>query len=316
MTEDDPADLLADGALMRIGELGRRVGVSTHALRAWERRYGLLHPTRTPSGYRLYSADDEQRIHDLLRLRSEGVPTSEAASRVLGSDRLQRAAGVGHAAAPAVPPARVTGFHRAMHEAVDSWDEGAAHAAIDELFRHMSVAHAIEDGILPFLSQLGQRWADGDVSIGQEHFASGVVRRRLSAFTLAWGTGHGRLAVVACPPRENHDIGPFCFAVLLARSGWRVRFLGADTPIRSIGQASRAGSADIIVVASIRSDRFATQVDALHDLSTIAPLYLGGRGADEHVALACAAVALPQSMSAAVEQITADIAPQREAVGT
>lgn len=316
MKDDDSVDLLADDPLMRIGELGRRVGVSTHALRAWERRYGLLHPTRTPSGYRLYSADDEQRIRDLLRLRSEGVPTSEAAARVLGSDRLQRAAGGGRGAAPAVPPARVTGFHRAMHEAVDTWDEGAAHAAIDELFRHMSVSHAIEDGILPFLSQLGQRWVDGDVSIGQEHFASGVVRRRLSAFTLAWGTGHGRLAVVACPPRESHDIGPFCFSVLLARSGWRVRFLGADTPIRSIGQAARAGEADIIVVATTRSDRVATQVDALRDLATIAPLYLGGRGADEHVALACDGVALPQRMSSAVEQLTADLSAQREPVAT
>lgn len=316
MTDDDPVDLLADDALMRIGELGRRVGVSTHALRAWERRYGLLHPTRTPSGYRLYSADDEHRIRDLLRLRSEGVPTSEAAARVLGSDRLQRASGAGCGSTPAAPSARATAFHKAMHEAVDHWDEGAAHAAIDELFRHMSVSHGIEDGILPFLAQLGERWADGDVSIGQEHFASGVVRRRLSAFTLAWGTGHGRLAVVACPPRENHDIGPFCFAVLLARSGWRVRFLGADTPIRSIGQAARAGAADIVVVATTRSDRVATQVDGLRDVATIAPLYLGGRGADEHVAIACDAVALPQRMSEAVGQITADLAVQREAVAT
>src|SRR5450631_2613593 len=49
-------------AELRIGELSRRVGVSEHVLRAWESRYGLLKPARSPGGYRLYSEDDQSRV--------------------------------------------------------------------------------------------------------------------------------------------------------------------------------------------------------------------------------------------------------------
>ncbi len=52
---------MADRISVRIGELSRRVGVSVEALRAWERRYGVLRPSRSPSGYRLYGRDDQRR---------------------------------------------------------------------------------------------------------------------------------------------------------------------------------------------------------------------------------------------------------------
>ena len=51
-----------DPPLLRIGELSRRLGVSDHVLRAWENRYGLLQPVRSPGGFRLYSEADEWRI--------------------------------------------------------------------------------------------------------------------------------------------------------------------------------------------------------------------------------------------------------------
>ena len=70
---------------MQIGELSRRVGMSTHALRAWEKRYGLLRPTRTTGGYRIYSSADERRVLGVLALRDAGVPTAEAVLRVLAA---------------------------------------------------------------------------------------------------------------------------------------------------------------------------------------------------------------------------------------
>src|SRR5512138_3294882 len=69
--------------VLRIGELGRRVGVSAHLLRAWERRYGLLQPQRAAGGYRLYSAADEARVRRMLAHLAAGLSAAEAARAAL-----------------------------------------------------------------------------------------------------------------------------------------------------------------------------------------------------------------------------------------
>src|SRR5918995_862149 len=66
--------------VMRIGELSRRTGVSPELLRAWEQRYGLLRPTRSSGGFRLYSVEDEARVRRTTALLADGLSTAEAAS--------------------------------------------------------------------------------------------------------------------------------------------------------------------------------------------------------------------------------------------
>src|SRR3954454_16603234 len=72
---------------MRIGELAAKVGVSTHVLRAWESRYGLLRPVRSAGGYRLYGHEDERRVREVISLRDQGVSAAEASRRVLAAER-------------------------------------------------------------------------------------------------------------------------------------------------------------------------------------------------------------------------------------
>src|SRR4051794_16646233 len=72
-----------DAARFRIGELSHRVGVSPDLLRAWERRYGLLRPSRAEGGYRLYSDRDEWRVRLMRQKLWAGLSTSEAAREVL-----------------------------------------------------------------------------------------------------------------------------------------------------------------------------------------------------------------------------------------
>lgn len=69
--------------MLRIGELSRRVGLSVHVLRAWERRYGLLRPERSPGGYRLYSETDELRVKVMRAHLARGLSTAEAARATL-----------------------------------------------------------------------------------------------------------------------------------------------------------------------------------------------------------------------------------------
>jgi DNA-binding transcriptional MerR regulator len=78
----------ASSCSYRIGVVARYVGVSTHALRAWERRYGTVDPRRTPGGSRLYDATEIDRLKTLKQLTDSGHSIGEVAR--LSLEELKR----------------------------------------------------------------------------------------------------------------------------------------------------------------------------------------------------------------------------------
>src|SRR5918912_1937680 len=87
-----------DPGMLRIGELSRRLGVSDHVLRAWERRYGLLRPVRSAGGFRLYSEADLDRVRRMQGHLAQGLSAAEAARAPIAGD-APAAAGTGTSAA-------------------------------------------------------------------------------------------------------------------------------------------------------------------------------------------------------------------------
>src|SRR5690348_13739844 len=116
----------ADRPLLRIGELSRRVGVTDHLLRAWESRYGLLHPVRSPGGFRLYSEADEARVRAMQAYLADGLSAAEAARAALRDDA--GTAGGRAGAAPVMPAGGEPSA--ALQQALDAFDEAAAQAVL------------------------------------------------------------------------------------------------------------------------------------------------------------------------------------------
>ena len=239
--------------VMRIGELSRRTGVSPELLRAWEQRYGLLQPARSPGGFRLYSAADEGRVRRTAALIADGLSAAEAA-------RL--AATEPHAATPIAQP-MVDDLSAGLQRALDRFDTAAGHAALDRLLGTVSVEFAITDVLIPYLHDLGERWASGDVSVAQEHFASNLIRGRVLGLARDWGGGGSSSAVLACPPGEAHDLGLILFGILIARRGWRVTFLGADTPFDTLESSVRSLRPSLVVLATRDATLFRRHVTAI-----------------------------------------------------
>src|SRR4051812_27462955 len=102
---------------LRIGELSRRVGVSDHLLRAWETRYGLLHPSRSTGGYRLYSEADAVRIGRMKEHLAAGLSAAEAAQAVLAEPGSRP---VGERSGDSVGVAELSA---SLREALESFDE-------------------------------------------------------------------------------------------------------------------------------------------------------------------------------------------------
>ncbi len=301
---------------MRIGELASRVGVSTHVLRAWESRYSLLQPSRSAGGYRLYGPEDERRVREVIALRDQGVSAVEASRRVLAAERSgtsptavtpQGAAAAERAAQDGVDQGLRTDppvLAAQLLDAVSALDEDRAHAVLDTAFLDRSIESAIVDVLVPFLVRVGEAWELGRIGIAQEHFASSLVRRRLGALSLTWGVGSGPVAVLACPPGEFHDIILLSFGVLLGRAGWRIRYLGADTPIPSLTSACRLAEADAVVLACRRPSGYRSHADALRRLGLQHPLWIAGRGATPRVIEELGVQLLGPDLPAGVVELT------------
>jgi DNA-binding transcriptional MerR regulator len=260
---------MAEDGRLRIGELSRRVGVSPELLRAWETRYGLLYPARTRGGLRLYSEEDERRVREMRRQIAAGLSAAEAAHVALGT-----------AARPASPEQ----LREHLDLALAALDEPAAQAALDRTFRSQELEIALAQVILPFLHDLGERWAAAERSVGQEHFASNVIGGRLRALARGWGEGDTRRALLACAPGEQHELGLLCFGLLLRERGWTIVYLGAQTPAPDLATTTRELAPELVVLSATGEGRFLDAGDEIRELSAQARVAIGGAGATSAVA--------------------------------
>jgi MerR family transcriptional regulator, light-induced transcriptional regulator len=259
---------------IRIGELSHRVGVSRALLRAWEHRYGLLRPVRTPNGFRLYSELDEWRVRLMHEQLRSGVSAREAARAVRTAERQREDT----AAAPNVA-VRVGRFTDELKVALEAFDEDRVHASLDRLFALLGVEVAIRDVLLPYLRDLGERWARDEIGVGEEHFTSRLLEGRLLSLARGWNKGPGPRAILACPPNEHHTLPLIAFGLALRGRGWRNIYLGADTPPSAIHKAADTVDATLIAVPAVNSKRFHAVARDLRALARTRRLILAGAGA-------------------------------------
>jgi MerR family transcriptional regulator, light-induced transcriptional regulator len=284
---------------LRIGELARRTGVSPELLRAWEQRYGLLQPTRTPGGFRLYSAADEARVQRMQSLVSGGLAAAQAARLVLSGGEPE----------PRTDSGSATTLEEAagnLSAALDRLDEQAANIALDRLFSTYTVETVLQEVVLPYLHRLGERWEAGEVSVAQEHFASNLLRGRLLGLAQSWGQGQGPLAILACVPGEHHELGLLVFGVALRRRGWRITYLGTDSPIGAVADLSRSLAPAVVVLLSINPDNFLDHTREINELAKQVPVMIAGTGATPKVARHTQTRVLDQDPVSAAETIDRD----------
>jgi DNA-binding transcriptional MerR regulator len=258
---------MAEIGPLRIGEFARRVGVSPELLRAWERRYGLLQPVRSTGGFRLYTGEDATRVARMQRALEGGLSAAEAA----------------HVALEDTPPAEAPlgdAVERLL-AATRAYDEGAVHEVLDECFESYGIDTVLRTVILPALHEVGAEWEQGRLDVSQEHFVSNLIRGRLLSFARLWGRGSGPVALLACAPGEAHDIGLLAFGLVLRSYGWRIVFLGADTPSSTLERAIETTRPTLTVVTSFDPTLLEAEQQSLRELAGSQTLALSGPGSTD-----------------------------------
>jgi methanogenic corrinoid protein MtbC1 len=311
-----------------IKQAAARSGLSVPTVRAWERRYGVVQPARTPTGYRLYDAEAIGRLIAMRHLvEHDGIRPSQAAGRILSADEdvvalIDEAARHGTAAAPT--RGGTASVERSMSEveafvsATRRLDVSTLDRILDGAFASERFESALEHVVFPAMRAIGDAWVDGSIDVAMEHAASETVRRRLARFYDAVAADRTSDVVVGLPPGGRHEIGALAFAVAARRRGVGVVYLGADVPSASWLSAVEASLAPIAVITVVVSSDVAAAgevVTALRRAPHPPTVMLGGPRADG-LAEAAGPVLLPGSMGGAValvEGVLARAVPRRPA---
>jgi methanogenic corrinoid protein MtbC1 len=237
----------------------------------------------------------------MQELLATGVSARQAAEAVLSAPP-------GDAPGPAAgDPSREAGglgdARARLTHTLGRFDDVGANAVLDRLLADLSVTTVISEVIVPYLVALGERWEDGSATIAEEHFASNLIRGRLLGLARGWDGGSGPRALLACPSGELHDLGLICFGVALRGHGWRIVYLGADTPLATLIEAATRLAPDLIVLAATKSSRLRALAGGSRPT---VPVSIAGRGATRRVADELGAALLDVDPVTAATQVAAD----------
>ena len=251
----------------------------------------MLRPVRTAGGQRRYSEMDAQRVEWLRDRIRDGWRIGEAA-RVIDE-------------ATSVALDEPADLRDTLIAAIEENDPRTVSATLDQAFAVLPLEQALAEVVTPALQWAGDAWHRGELSVAQEHAITAKVRAHLGKLISEGQGGVRGSAVLACAPGEHHDIGLLMLAVMLRADGWRVEFLGADTPVdAAVAFAERIGAGMLCLSASR-----AESVDVLRDaLGTVEPsglmvIVVGGAAMTPEIAGELEATYADARLDRAVERL-------------
>lgn len=251
--------------MMTIKKVAELTGVAEHTLRAWERRYGLVEPARSDSGYRLYDDAAVATIRRMLTLVEDGWSPRKAARECARRDQVDRDGSRARAE---------------LLEAATHLDATSAERILGEQFEREEFERMADEWLLPTLAVLGRAWARGQVSVAGEHIVATAVMRRLSAaYDAAPPSVGGATVVIGAPPGVVHELGILTFAIAARRAGLHTVYLGARVPAPAwLEAAAESRARHAVTSLHRRSDavRLEPVAEALAGLPGL-QLWVGGQ---------------------------------------
>lgn len=235
----------------RIHIASEMTGVSEALIRAWERRYGVLKPRRSPSGYRAYTQSDIEVLKRLKKLTLEGVSIADAV-RMLPRIKKEAKEHVGAMTSPRKAPqqGQVERWYADALAAAERLDQQAVEAVLDDAMASLPPVAFFEEIVVPLEREVGERWHSGRFTVAEEHLVTQAARERVMTLLHQAPRRARRHVVCACFPTEDHELGILGTALKFRHAGWRVTFLGARTPLEHLIRAVRGAAPDLVALST------------------------------------------------------------------
>ena len=275
-----------EGHAHPIRVVAQRTGLTTATLRAWERRYGVVAPTRSEGGQRLYSDADVHRLRVLARAVDGGRSISQVAP--LGTGEVERLINEDILAAalverPTREPARAE-LVRYAYGLVEAMKPEELERFLMRAAVSLRPAEVVSEILVPLLAEVGNAWSAGRMGASSEHVASVAIRRYLEWLTDTVQIDSGApLALTGTPAGQRHEFGALLAGVIAADAGWGVRFLGPDLPASEIQRGAKTLDASLILLSAVHPELSADTARDIarmkQDLPERVDVVIGGSGA-------------------------------------
>jgi methanogenic corrinoid protein MtbC1 len=259
-------------------------GLTPDLIRAWEKRYAVVAPIRGARGARLYSSADIAHLRLLARVVGAGRAIGDVAalSRAELETLAVRPAPDGQGAESRGAQASGEELVNRVLDRLERFDHAAVTRLLGDAVVGLGVRRFVHQVVLPLVHRVGARWADGEVSIAEEHLLTGMLRNLLASLT-SGRAGHGRPLVLATPSGERHEIGLLVVALLARDAGVNVVYLGVDLPAADIISATARTHACVVGLSAVVSKNRARACVELAAIQAALPasveLWLGGADA-------------------------------------
>lgn len=261
-----------------IRAISELTGVPTTTLRAWERRYGLLKPSRTAKGHRLYSPEDIDLVKDIVRLLKSNHTISEAI-RIIRNPELNNSSGAemeGHWAV----------YQQRILKSIESFNEQNLDTTYNEALSIYPVDMVTKEVIIPVLQLLGDRWEKRETGIAEEHFFSAFLRNKLGArLHHESRRSRGNKLLVACLPGEYHELGILLFCIAAIGHGYQVLYLGTNLPPDQILNVVERTDVAAVLLSGTKPELWQKDVEAelrKNIKSAKVPFMFGGELSEVH----------------------------------
>ena len=212
--------------LFPIREVSRLTGVNPVTLRAWERRYGLIQPTRTESGHRLYSMTEIERVRSIVDWIDRGVAVSKVGKILARTEPLKALA---HIIPDDLVQADYAQWQQQVQLAVSSFDDRALDQVYNQIFSSYSLPVVFPNILMPLWLQMLQR-QDAFGQTSEWLFFDGFLRARVLQRIVALRGTQPRKVIVSALAGQCRELELLVAALFLSGNDAGVRVLTTGQP--------------------------------------------------------------------------------------
>jgi DNA-binding transcriptional MerR regulator/methylmalonyl-CoA mutase cobalamin-binding subunit len=253
MTKSTP-----DSAQYLISTVSKRSGVKSDLVRAWERRYQAVTPTRTTGGHRVYTDQDIARLKLLNQATSNGHSISQIAQFSLDElKKLLKDEPINNLADTYKDTKSVTervylaeDYIKKCYASILAFDARELESHFENAIVELGAQSFIEHLLEPLLTMIGDRWKTGELRPVHEHMASSIIRSL--TYILRNNSPCAPNApkmIVSTPIGQLHELGALLAAIIAELKGWQVTYLGANLPSEEIAAAVKFTNARAVTIS-------------------------------------------------------------------
>ena len=264
----------------RIHRVAKLTGLSKDVIRVWERRYGLVKPSRSSNRYREYSDEEVALLRFVKAQMEQGATIGSLAAE--GHDPIIARM---HVATP------VSIEEQKPHERLlDDLMESLAPLNKARFERRLNGAvavipfeEAVQRILLPLQRRVGELWHQGRLNVGVEHYVTKIIQQKLfSVMNQLPVNEFGPRILIACPEGETHEIGAQAVAYIAAMRGCHVYYLGPNLPSSDLATFCETIKPDLVLLSLTEIKEEAAALQQLKELEKLATRWsvgVGGQGA-------------------------------------